>query len=213
MLPRHEVRTVASLPASAEELDALINAAVERRVGAALGDLERAVADLRSAMTTTTANTPDDRATIVAFSGDMDRLFATFAIASGAAAMGMEVSIYFTFWGLTALRVKTTFAGKSISQKMAAMVLPSGPASLPTSRMNMAGMGPAFFKMLMKQRRVQSVPEMLAMCRDLGIKIIACEMSMGVMGITREELIPDIDYGGVATYLGDASRSKITLFI
>ena len=79
--------------------------------------------------------------------------------------------------------------------------------------MNMAGMGPLFFKHLMQQKNVQSLPDMIALLRELGVRLVACEMSMGVMGITREELLPDIDYGGVATYLGDASRSKITLFI
>jgi len=74
-------------------------------------------------------------------------------------------------------------------------------------------MGPVFFKMLMKQKNVQTLPEMMDMVQELGVRLVACEMSMGVMGISREELIPGIDYGGVATYLGDAARSKVTLFI
>ncbi|MFM1904386.1 MAG: coenzyme disulfide reductase [Planctomycetota bacterium] len=202
----------ASSPTAAD-LEALVAAAVEKRIGSSLNDLERTVAELRSQVAEVREHCPEDRATIVAFSGDMDRLFAAFTIASGAVAMGMEVSIFFTFWGLAALRVRTTYSGKSLGQKMAAVMLPSGPGSVPTSRMNMAGMGPAFFKMLMKQKNVQSLPEMLEMVRELGVRLVACEMSMGVMGVSREELLPDIDYGGVATYLGDAARSKITLFI
>jgi peroxiredoxin family protein len=159
------------------------------------------------------AHVPEDRATLVVFSGEMDTLQSACNIAAGAVAMGMEVSLFFTFWGLTALRRSTTYSGKSVGQRMAAFMLPSGPASVPTSRMNMAGMGPLFFKHLMQQKNVLSLPEMITLLRQLGVRLVACEMSMGVMGITREELLPDIDYGGVATYLGDASRSKITLFI
>ena len=195
------------------ELEALVNAAVEKRVGAAFAELEKTVADLKSSVESVREACPDDRTTIVAFSGDMDRLFAALTIASGSAAMGMDVSMFFTFWGLSALKVRTTYSGKSVGQKMAAMMLPGGPASVPTSRMNMAGMGPVFFKMLMKQKNVQALPEMMDMVQELGVRLVACEMSMGVMGISREELIPGIDYGGVATYLGDAARSKVTLFI
>ena len=96
---------------------------------------------------------------------------------------------------------------------MVALMMPSGPATVPTSRMNMAGMGPIFFKHLMKQRNVESLPDMVALVQELGVRMVACETSMGVMGLTRDELLEGIDYGGVATYLGDAARSKITLFV
>lgn len=196
-----------------EELELLIQQAVDKRVAERLAEVQSALAQLQGAVDRSAAHTPEDRATLVVFSGEMDTLFAACTIAAGAASMGMEVSLFFTFWGLTALRRSTTYAGKSVGQKMAAFMLPSGPASVPTSRMNMAGMGPLFFKHLMQQKNVQSLPEMIALLRELGVRLVACEMSMGVMGVTREELLPDIDYGGVATYLGDASRSKITLFI
>jgi peroxiredoxin family protein len=198
---------------AASDLESLIEAAVSRRIGTRLGDIEATIAEMKSTLQAVRADCPDDRATLVVFSGDMDRLFAAFTIASGAAAMGMEVSMFFTFWGLAALREKATYRGKSLGQKLAGFMLPAGLRTVPTSRMNMAGIGPRFFKMLMRQRNVQSLPEMLAMVRELGVRMVACEMSMGVMGITREELIPGIDYGGVATYLGDAARSKITLFV
>jgi peroxiredoxin family protein len=196
-----------------EELELLIQQTVDKRVAERLGEIQSALAQLQGTVARSAAHTPEDRATLVVFSGEMDTLFAACTIAAGAASMGMEVSLFFTFWGLTALRRSTTYAGKSVGQKMAAFMLPSGPASVPTSRMNMAGMGPLFFKHLMQQKNVQSLPDMIALLRELGVRLVACEMSMGVMGITREELLPDIDYGGVATYLGDASRSKITLFI
>jgi len=201
-----------TLPSPAE-LQSLVDAAVQERFGKAFADLEQTIAEVKASVAEVKEACPEDRCTIVAFSGDMDRLFAALTIASGAAAMGMESSMFFTFWGLSALKVKTTYTGKSVGQKMAAMMLPGGPSSVPTSRMNMAGMGPVFFKMLMKQKNVQSLPEMMEMVQELGVRLVACEMSMGVMGISREELIPGIDYGGVATYLGDASRSKVTLFI
>lgn len=198
---------------SAAEIEALVDAAVEKRVGSALADMEKTLAEVKASVEGVREACPDDRTTIVAFSGDMDRLFAALTIASGSAAMGMEASMFFTFWGLAALKVKTTYTGKSFGQKMAALMLPGGPDRVPTSRMNMAGGGPIFFKMLMKQKNVQSLPEMLEMVQELGVRLVACEMSMGVMGISREELLPGIDYGGVATYLGDAARSKVTLFI
>lgn len=201
------------LPSNREELDALIRQAVDRQVGERLGEIQAALAQLQGTVARSNAHIPEDRATLVVFSGEMDTLFAACTIAAGAASMGMQVSMFFTFWGLTALRRSTTYAGKSTGQKMAAFMMPSGPASVPTSRMNMAGMGPVFFKHLMREKNVQSLPDMIALLRELDVRLVACEMSMGVMGVTREELLPDIDYGGVATYLGDASRSKITLFI
>jgi peroxiredoxin family protein len=198
---------------SAAEIEALVEAAVEKRVGSLVSDVEKTLAEVKASVGRVAEACPEDRTTIVAFSGDMDRLFAALTIASGSVAMGMEASMFFTFWGLAALKVKTTYSGKSFGQKLAAFMLPGGPDRVPTSRMNMAGGGPIFFKMLMKQKKVQSVPDMLEMVQELGVRLVACEMSMGVMGISREELLPGIDYGGVATYLGDAARSKVTLFI
>ncbi len=201
------------LPTSREELELLIQQTVDKRVAERLGEVQSTLAQLQGMVARSAAHVPEDRATLVVFSGEMDTLQSACNIAAGAVSMGMEVSLFFTFWGLTALRRSTTYSGKSVGQRMAALMLPSGPASVPTSRMNMAGMGPLFFKHLMQQKNVLSLPEMITLLRQLGVRLVACEMSMGVMGITREELLPDIDYGGVATYLGDASRSKITLFI
>jgi peroxiredoxin family protein len=154
-----------------------------------------------------------NRASLLVFSGDMDRLFAAFTVALASAASGLEVSMYFTFWGLTALRKRKTFAGKSLGEKMVAMMLPSGPAAVGTSRMHMGGIGPRFFKHLMKRRNIETLPNMIAMAQEMGIKMIACEMSMNVMGITREELIDGLSYGGAATYVADAAGAKVTLFV
>lgn len=154
-----------------------------------------------------------NRASLLVFSGDMDRLFAAFTVALASAASGMEVSMYFTFWGLTALRKRKTFTGKTLGEKMVALMLPAGPADVGTSKLHMGGIGPRFFKHLMKRRNVESLPGMIAIAREMGIKMIACEMSMNVMGITRDELIDDLAYGGAATYVADAAGAKITLFV
>ena len=154
-----------------------------------------------------------NRATIIAFSGDMDKLFATFVIATGAAATGMEVSIFFTFWGLNAIRQRAVLKGKGLCEKLMALMLPSGPARLGTSRMNMFGAGPVFFRYVMKKRNVQSLPDLVAMAREAGVRLVACQTSIEVMGIRKEELIDGVEFGGVATYLADARDSRISLFI
>ena len=198
---------------SQSDLIALVNQLVDQKVNARLGDLEASLKAIQGTVRTLSENCPEDRATLVVFSGEMDTLFAAFTIAVGAASMGMEVSMFFTFWGLTALRKDKVYSGKTVGEKMVAMMLPNGPHAVPTSRMNMAGMGPLFFKYLMSERKVETLPNMISLAQELGIKMVACEMSMGVMGITRAELLDDISYGGVATYIGDAAKSKITLFV
>lgn len=159
------------------------------------------------------AESTANRATIVAFSGDMDKLFAALVIATGAAASGMEVSVYFTFWGLTALRRKTVFRGKSILEKLMALMLPSGPDRLGTSRFNFFGAGPVFFRHIMKKKNIQTIPDLIALARESDVRLIACTTSMDAMGITKDELIAGLTFGGVATYLTDAANSRISLFI
>lgn len=154
-----------------------------------------------------------DRCTLLVFSGEMDNLMAGFIVASSAAAMGMEVTMYFTFWGLVALRKQTVYANKGIAEAMVAAMLPGGPARLASSRLNLGGLGPMFFQHLMAKNHVATLPDLIGVARDLGVRMIACEMSMGVMGIRREELWEGLDYGGAATYLEDAADSRITLFI
>jgi peroxiredoxin family protein len=154
-----------------------------------------------------------DRATLVVFSSDMDKLMAAFVIATGAASMGMDVSMYFAFWGLGVLKKKTLYRNKPITEKLMALMLPWGPDNTATSKMNMMGMGPVFFKHVMKKKNISTLPELMTLAREMGVRMIACQMSMDVMGIKQEELLDGLDYGGVATYLADARDSKITLFI
>jgi peroxiredoxin family protein len=157
----------------------------------------------------------EERVSIVVFSGELDKVMAAFIIATGAAASGMQVDMFFTFWGLASLRRKSTKAeGKSFMEKMFGWMLPKGAEKLALSNMNMAGMGTMMMKNVMKQKKVASLPELIEMAKQLSVNLHACEMSMNVMGLKREELIDDVkDVVGVASYIEDASKSKITLFI
>jgi peroxiredoxin family protein len=193
-----------------EHIERLVTAKVAEK----LDELQAQTA--RAAATSATAATESpiaNRATLVVFSSDMDKVMAAFIIASGAAAMGMDVSMYFTFWGLSAIRRKSLLRNKGLAERLLAMMLPSGPASLGTSKLNMLGMGPAFFKSLMKKKNIQTLPDLIALARKSGVRLVACQMSMDVMGIRKEELMDGVQYGGVATYLADARDSRITLFI
>lgn len=190
-------------------IDSTITSKVSEKLNSVQKQLEQTIAQRRSSATSQLSN----RATIVAFSGDLDKLIAALIIATGATTMGMEVSVYFTFWSLAALKKKTRLKGKHITEKLTALMLPSGPAHLGTSRMNMLGIGPAFFSYVMKKKNLMSLPDLISLARETGVRIIACQMTMDVMGITKEELLDDLDFGGVATYLADARDSKVTLFI
>jgi len=156
---------------------------------------------------------PDNRVTLVVFSGDLDRHLASLVIATGAAAMGLEVSIFYTFWGLSALKKASHLDGKSAKEKMFTLMTPGGLSTLPLSRLNFGGMGRAMLRSMMKEQEVASVEELFATARELGVKMIACTLSMDVMGITREELLDGVEVGGVATFLGDAARSRAAFFI
>ncbi len=150
-------------------------------------------------------------ATMVVFSGEMDKVLASMIIASGAAAMGKDVTIFFTFWGLSALKKQRI--KKSGLAKMFDMMLPKGAASLPISAMNMGGLGNKMIKHVMKQKNVESLPKMIEQANQLGVKFVACTMSMDIMGIEPAELYDFVEYGGVATYLGDSESANLNLFI
>lgn len=156
---------------------------------------------------------PDDQASLIVFSGDLDRAMAAFVIATGAAAMGQKVSMFFTFWGLSVLKKGTEFSGKTTFQKMMAAMSPGSSQGLPVSRMNYFGVGAKMLRSMMKQKNVSSLEEMIALSREIGVRIIACEMSRDVMGIHQSELMDGLECGGVATFLGDSLRSRTSLFI
>lgn len=152
--------------------------------------------------------------TMVVFSGDLDKVLASFIIANGAAAMGRPVTMFFTFWGLNALRKpEKQSVKKSFIEKMFGAMMPRGVKKLTLSRMNMAGMGTAMMKKVMADKNVDSLEELMKQAMANGVKLVACTMSMDVMGITKEELIDGVELAGVASYLGDAEESNVNLFI
>ena len=152
--------------------------------------------------------------TIIVFEGDMDKVLASFVIANGALAMGRPVTMFFTFWGLTALRRSSKVkVKKSFMEKMFGFMLPRGAAKTKLSKMNMGGMGTAMMRGIMKDKNIDSLEDMMKKAIEGGVKIIACSMSMDVMGIRPEELIDGVEIGGVGTYLGDAEESDVNLFI
>ena len=156
---------------------------------------------------------PPKGVTIVAHSGDFDKLMAAFIVATGAAASGKPVTMFFTFWGLNALKSGKKAPGKTFLERMVSLMMPATPNAAPSSRMNMFGMGPKFFSVLMKRNNVQSLSEMVDTAKMLGVRMVACRMSMGIMGIREAEMVDGIDYGGVATYLCDAEDANLNLFI
>lgn len=151
---------------------------------------------------------------MIMFSGDLDKAMAGLIIANGAAAMGDEVTIFFTFWGLNILRkAQKIKVRKSFMEKMFGIMMPRGADKLGLSKMNMGGMGTTMMKDIMKKKRVSSLPELIESAQDLGVKFIACTMSMDIMGIKQEEIIDGVEYAGVATYLGEADEANVNLFI
>lgn len=197
---------------TSSELEALVERMVEAKLNERLGSVEQRVDEALEQLARRKEG-QEERATLLVFSGEFDRLMSAFIVGTGAVAMGLDVSMYFTFWGLTALKKSTVFKGKGAPEKMIAGMLPRHPESAPTSRMNMGGIGPKFFQRQMKNKNVESLPGMIDLAQEMGIKMIACQMAMDIMGITKDELRDDIDFGGVATYLGEAIDSKVTLFI
>ena len=160
--------------------------------------------------------TPDNKLSMIVFSGDLDKVLASFVIATGAVAMGMDVVMFFTFWGTSVLRDKNkSVGGKDFMGKMFGAMLPKGTEAVKLSKMNMAGMGTAMMKSLMQKKNVASLEQMLEMAEELGVRIYVCEMSMDLMGFKREEMIEykHMGFAGVATFLEEAQNSKVQLYI
>jgi len=155
-----------------------------------------------------------DKLSMVVFSGDLDKVLAAFVIANGALSMGSKVTMFFTFWGLNTLRKPGPQAsGKSLVDGMFGWMMPKGPDEMKLSNMNMLGAGTAMMKQVMQKKNVTSLPDLLTTAIKGRAKLVACTMSMDVMGIKKEELIDGIEFGGVAAFLEEASQSGTTLFI
>lgn len=152
--------------------------------------------------------------TLILFSDDLDKALATFVLANGAAATGQKVSIFFTFWGLNVLKkVQKPKVEKDFFGKMFGMMLPSDSLKLKLSKMNMFGMGSRMMRFLMKRKGVDSLESLRAQALEQGVEFIACQMSMDMMGICREELLDEVTIGGVATYMERADKANVNLFI
>ncbi|MDD4844634.1 MAG: FAD-dependent oxidoreductase [Anaerotignum sp.] len=152
--------------------------------------------------------------TIIVFSGDLDKVLASFIIANGAASMGRPVTMFFTFWGLNALRKSEMHSlKKPFMDKMFGAMMPKGSKKLKLSKMHMGGMGTAMMKKVMKDKNVDSLEALMQHAMNSGIRLVACTMSMDIMGITKDELIDGVELAGVASYLGDAEESNVNLFI
>lgn len=167
----------------------------------------------RVEQTANTTATPEGK-TIIVFSGDLDKVLASFIIANGAAAMGRPVTMFFTFWGLNVLRKANKMkVDKSLVEGMFGGMMPRGIGKLKLSKMNMLGMGTGMMKSIMRKKNVSSLEDLVQKAKTSGVKMIACTMSMDVMGIHKEELIDGVEYAGVGTYLADAEESNVNLFI
>jgi peroxiredoxin family protein len=155
------------------------------------------------------------RVTLVVLSGDMDRVMAAFIIATGAASMGMQVTMFFTFWGLNALRRPgVTGTYKGLLRRMFSVLNKGGAGRLPLSRFHFWGLGTWMMKLVMKRSKMPGVPELMELAKDLGVRFIACTTTLGLMGITKNTLIDGIDqFAGVSTYLAEAKDAQVNLFI
>jgi len=156
-----------------------------------------------------------ERLTLILFSGDLDKALAAFNLAIGAASSGMEVSMFFTFWGLNIIkRNEGNIRSKGIMRRMLNLMNRGGSKRAHLSKFHMMGLGTWMMKRLMKDINFPQLDELMAMAKEMGVKFIACTTSMGIMGIGKEAFIPGVDsFAGVATYLAEAREGKINLFI
>lgn len=188
---------------------------MQEDVNVQIAQLQEQLDKLKKSVTKVT-NARKDQLSMAVVSGDFDKILAAMVIGIAAAAMDTKVKMFFSFWALSALRDKKKSAkGKDIISKMFGIMLPKGKTALKLSNMNMCGMGPVMIKYLMKKQNVLSIDEMFKTAGELGIEIIVCEMSMGLMGFKKEELIdyPNLSFAGAATFAADAGESAAQLFI
>lgn len=158
--------------------------------------------------------TTNKKTTIILFSGDYDKAMAAYIIANGAAAFDHEVTIFHTFWGLNALRKEENISvKKSLIEKMFGKMMPRGANKMGLSKMNYAGFGPKMIKDIIKKHNAVPLPQLIEMAQEQNIKLVACTMTMDLLGLQQEELLDKIEYAGVAAYLADAEDGNVNLFI
>jgi len=178
--------------------------------------IETEITRMKAQLQAISGKVPENKLSMVVFSGELDKVLASFVIATGAVAMGLDVVMFFTFWGTPVLRdKKKKEPAKDMMSAMFGKMLPKGARALKLSKMNMGGLGTAMMKSLMQKKNVASLDQMIEMAAELGVRIYVCEMSMDLMGFKREEMIdyPGLDYVGVAKFLEEAMNSRIQLFI
>ena len=177
--------------------------------------LEEQIKQLQERVEELEFNAPKDRLCLGVMDGDYDKTMAAFIIAIGAAAYDMEVDMFFTFWGLSALRDPKKKVKKDFLGTMFGKMLPTGGMNLPLSKMQMMGMGPKMIKAVMKKHNAKSLEELMKDAGGLGIRIHVCTMAMDVMGMKKEEMIdyPHIDYVGVGAFVGMFQEAKQCWFL
>lgn len=154
------------------------------------------------------------KTTIVLFSGDYDKAMAAYIIANGAAAYEHDVTIFHTFWGLNALRKNESVSvKKGMLEKMFAKMMPNGADKMGISKMNFAGLGPKMIKRVIKKHNALELPQLIELAQEQDVKLVACTMTMDLLGLKQEELLEPLEYAGVAAYLGDAENGNVNLFI
>ena len=171
--------------------------------------LEQQVATLEASP----AQDIEDRLAMVVFSGDLDKSIAAFIIATGAAAMGFEVSMFFTFWGINIIKKYRKYEGKNILEKGFTAMMPVNSNALPLTQMNYFGIGAKLIRKVMKDNGVSSLEELITVAKELDVRLVACDMSQELLGISDNELMDGLDHGDVATFIADASHAKATIFI
>ena len=159
-----------------------------------------------------TEGSATEKLSLVVMSGDMDKVMGAFIIANGAAAFDMDVTMFFTFWGLKAIQ-KGGLTGKSFFGKMLGLMNRGGIDRIGPSKFNFGGIGRWMFKKMMNDHNVTPLPKLLEQAQQQGVRLIACEMSVNVMEIDRDEFIDGVEMGGVGSFIAEASESSIQLFI
>jgi peroxiredoxin family protein len=175
--------------------------------------MEARIQALEARISEIEAEMPEDKVTLIVFSGELDRVLASFIIATGALAVGYEVSMFFTFWGLNAVREKRIMSGKNISERMMAMMVPDNTQAMGVSKMNFFGIGAKMLRHMMKEKNVESIEDLIDLTVDMGATMYSCAMSRDVMGIDHQELRDGTIEAGAVAMLADSFKSKATLFI
>jgi len=220
LAPGQELAVTASDPGFARDVDAFARSngfellGVERAKGLVKARLRRP-ANAFALVPEAGATARRKGATVVVFSGEMDKVMASLVIANGAAAMGGAVTMFFTFWGINALRREhaVPVADKTLLDRMFGWMLPRGLGALPLSQMNFGGAGRRMMKYQMASKNLPNLPGLLGAARLVGVRMVVCTMSMDAMGIRAEELIDGVEFGGVADYLASAETSGTNLFV